>query len=90
MFALSLLFTEGFAAGAPPNIIIILADDQGYADLSVQGQVGDIRTPNLDAMAAAGVRFTAGYITAPQCSPSRAGLLTGRDWRQLKVPSSDN
>ena len=61
-----------------PNIIVILTDDQGYADLGVQGQVKDIRTPNLDALAAGGVRCTAGYITAPQCSPSRAGLLTGR------------
>ena len=61
-----------------PNIIVILADDQGYADLGVQGQVKDIRTPNLDALAAGGVRCTAGYATAPQCSPSRAGLLTGR------------
>jgi arylsulfatase A-like enzyme len=61
-----------------PNIIVILADDQGYADLGVQEQVKDIRTPNLDALAAGGVRCTAGYDTAPQCSPSRAGLLTGR------------
>lgn len=61
-----------------PNIIVILADDQGYADLGVQGQVKDIRTPNLDALAAGGVRCTSGYDTAPQCSPSRAGLLTGR------------
>ena len=67
-------------AGEPakPNIIVILADDEGYADLGVQGQVKDIRTPNLDALAASGVRCTAGYDTAPQCSPSRAGLLTGR------------
>jgi len=63
---------------AKPNIIVILADDQGYADLGVQGQVKDIRTPNLDALAAGGVRFTSGYATAPQCSPSRAGLITGR------------
>ena len=63
---------------ARPNIIVILADDQGYADLGVQGQVRDIRTPNLDTLAAGGVRCSAGYDTAPQCSPSRAGLLTGR------------
>ena len=61
-----------------PNIIVILTDDQGYADLSIQKQVPDVRTPNLDALAASGVRCTAGYVTAPQCSPSRAGLLTGR------------
>jgi len=61
-----------------PNIIVILTDDQGYADLSCQRQVPDIKTPNLDFLAGQGVRLTAGYVTAPQCSPSRAGLITGR------------
>lgn len=65
-------------ADEQPNIIVILADDQGYADLGVQGVVKDIRTPNLDALAASGVRCTDAYVTAPQCSPSRAGLMTGR------------
>ena len=52
--------------GAPkrrPNVIILFADDQGYADLRCQGQVEDIRTPNLDRMAAEGVRFTNGYLS---------------------------
>jgi arylsulfatase A-like enzyme len=70
------------AAGAPkpakPNIIVILTDDQGYADLSTQHQLPDIKTPNIDALATQGMRMTAGYVTAPQCSPSRAGLLSGR------------
>ena len=71
------------AADAPrpagkPNIIVILTDDQGDADLSCQRQVPDIKTPNLDFLAGQGVRLTAGYVTAPQCSPSRAGLITGR------------
>jgi len=66
------------SATTKPNIIVILTDDQGYADLGVQKQLSDIRTPHLDALAAGGVQCTAGYITAPQCSPSRAGLLTGR------------
>ncbi|MDG1729308.1 MAG: sulfatase-like hydrolase/transferase [Algibacter sp.] len=61
-----------------PNIIVIFTDDHGYADLGVQGQLDDIKTPHIDAMAEAGVRMTSGYITAPQCTPSRAGLLTGR------------
>jgi arylsulfatase A-like enzyme len=61
-----------------PNIIVIYTDDQGYADLGCQGAVNDIRTPNLDRMAREGVRCTAGYVTAPQCTPSRAGLLAGR------------
>jgi arylsulfatase A-like enzyme len=63
---------------ARPNIIVILTDDLGYADLGVQGRERDVRTPHLDRLAAEGVRCTAGYVTAPQCSPSRAGLLTGR------------
>lgn len=61
-----------------PNIIVFFTDDHGYADLGVQGIVDDIRTPNIDALAESGVRATQGYITAPQCKPSRAGLLTGR------------
>jgi arylsulfatase A-like enzyme len=61
-----------------PNIIVIYADDMGYADLSCQGSVKDVKTPNIDQLAKAGIRCTAGYVTAPQCSPSRAGLLTGR------------
>ena len=62
---------------AKPNVIVILTDDQGYADLSSQRQLPDVKTPNIDALAAQGVRMTAGYVTAPQCSPSRAGLISG-------------
>ncbi|MFM7209164.1 MAG: sulfatase-like hydrolase/transferase, partial [Verrucomicrobiota bacterium] len=60
-----------------PNILVILADDLGYADLGCQGSP-DVRTPQIDSLAANGVRCTAGYVTAPQCSPSRAGLLSGQ------------
>ena len=60
----------------PPNIVFILADDLGHGDLSAYG--GDFATPAIDALAAAGVRFTAGYVTAPVCNPSRAGLMSGR------------
>jgi arylsulfatase A-like enzyme len=60
-----------------PNVILILADDLGYADLGFQGG-RDIRTPHLDALARAGVRCTDGYASCPVCSPTRAGLLTGR------------
>jgi len=72
-------------ASAPPNIIVIVTDDLGYADLGVQGAVEDIRTPNLDALAKEGIRCTSGYVTAPQCSPSRAGLLTGRYQQRLGI-----
>ena len=60
-----------------PNFIIFLTDDQGYGDLSCMGAT-DFRTPNLDRMAAGGVRFTNWYSNSPVCSPSRAALLTGR------------
>ncbi len=61
----------------PPNILILLADDLGYADVGFHG-CKDIPTPNLDALAAGGVRCTNGYVSGPYCSPTRAGLLTGR------------
>ncbi len=60
-----------------PNIVLIFADDLGYGDLSCFGSLA-IRTPHLDQMAAEGVRMTNFYASAPLCSPSRAGLLTGR------------
>jgi arylsulfatase A-like enzyme len=60
-----------------PNILVIVADDLGYADIGVHGGK-DVPTPNIDALAAAGVRCTSGYVSAPYCSPSRAGFLTGR------------
>ena len=61
-----------------PNIILIFTDDQGLADLSIHGFDDDVRTPQIDQLARDGVLFTRGYVTAPQCVPSRAGLLTGR------------
>ncbi len=63
---------------APPNIIVIYTDDHGYADLGCQGVMKDVKTPNIDALAASGVRMTDGYVTAPQCGPSRSGLITGQ------------
>lgn len=60
----------------PPNIIIILADDLGRHDLGCYGS-GDVKSPNIDRLAKEGVRCTSAYVTAPQCTPSRAGLLSG-------------
>src|SRR5215216_1014360 len=67
-----------FAAAADkPNIVVIVADDLGYGDIGVHGCT-DIPTPHLDSLARDGVRCTQGYVSAPQCSPTRAGLMTGR------------
>lgn len=74
----SVLLLVSTAPAAPkPNIILIVADDLGWHDLTVQGAT-DLKTPNIDALATNGVRFTRGYVTAPVCSPSRAGMMTGR------------
>ena len=63
--------------GRPPNIVLILADDLGYADVGFQG-LKDFATPSIDRLAASGIRFPNAYVSHPYCSPSRAGLLTGR------------
>jgi len=60
-----------------PNIVVLLADDLGYGELGCQGNP-EIPTPHIDSIAQGGIRFTSGYVTASYCSPSRAGLLTGR------------
>lgn len=60
-----------------PNIVFILSDDAGYADFGFQGSK-DFKTPNLDALAKSGVKFTQAYVSAAVCGPSRAGLLTGQ------------
>ena len=73
------------AAEPPPNVIIILADDLGYGDLGCYGST-TILTPNLDRMAREGLRFTDAYAAAAFCSPSRAGLLTGRLPARCGVP----
>ena len=61
----------------PPNLIVIVADDLGSGDICAYGCAHG-RTPHIDALAASGVRFTQGYVTAPVCSPSRSALMTGR------------
>jgi arylsulfatase A-like enzyme len=85
LFLLTALAAAGLA-GPPlsaaekpsrPNVVILLADDLGYADVGFQG-CKDIPTPNIDSLARQGVRCTSGYVSGPYCSPTRAGLLTGR------------
>lgn len=76
-FALASCIPEIAGADRKPNIIVIVADDLGYGELSVQG-CKDIRTPNIDSIAKNGIRFTDGYVSCPVCSPTRAGLNTGR------------
>ena len=65
------------AADRPPNVVILLADDAGYADFSLHGKAA-FPTPRIDSIAAHGVRCTDGYVSGCVCSPTRAGLLTGR------------
>jgi arylsulfatase A-like enzyme len=74
LFLSLVLLASGFGAETRPNIIIIMADDMGYSDIGCYG--GEIKTPNLDALAANGMRFTQFYNTA-RCCPTRATLLTG-------------
>lgn len=71
----------------PPNVIVILADDLGAGDLGCYG-AKDLHTPHVDALAARGVRFSQFYSAAPVCSPSRAGLLTGRWPVRAGVPTN--
>src|SRR5688500_1522688 len=68
---------EPSAAAKRPNIIVFLCDDVGYGEFGFQGNT-EIPTPNIDSIAKNGVRFTNGYVSGPYCSPTRAGLLTGR------------
>jgi arylsulfatase A-like enzyme len=76
LVALGLYSTSALGA-AQPNILVVIVDDLGYADIGVHGGKS-VRTPNIDALAASGVCCTNGYVSAPYCSPSRAGFLTGR------------
>lgn len=73
-----------------PNIIVFYSDDHGYADLGIQGSVTDIKTPHLDALARSGVVAKNGYSTAPQCVPSRAGLLVGKFQGRFNLDSNGN
>uniref|UniRef100_A0A8C3YQV1 Arylsulfatase A n=1 Tax=Catagonus wagneri TaxID=51154 RepID=A0A8C3YQV1_9CETA len=77
LWALTLALATGLAATSPPNIVLIFADDLGYGDLGSYGHPSST-TPNLDQLAAGGLRFTDFYVPVSLCTPSRAALLTGR------------
>lgn len=71
------LASQSEAPDRPPNVVIIVSDDAGYADFSMHGSE-QIATPRIDSIAERGMRFRQGYVSASVCSPSRAGLMTGR------------
>lgn len=79
LFAAAVVVLAGTAATAAdkPNVIVFLSDDVGYGEYGFQGNK-EIPTPNIDSIAKNGVRFTNGYVSGPYCSPTRAGLMTGR------------
>ncbi len=66
-----------FGKEREPNILLIVVDDLGYADMSCTGLAYDVNTPNIDNLAESGIRFTQAYATSPICSPSRASIITG-------------
>ncbi|GAG78487.1 unnamed protein product, partial [marine sediment metagenome] len=70
--------TSAARKNAPPNIVLIVSDDQGYADASCYDHPKEVSTPNIDRLARQGVRLTNAYASAYVCAPTRAGLLTGR------------
>jgi arylsulfatase len=80
--------TPSREAEASPNIIYILADDLGYAELGCYGQE-KIETPNLDKLASSGMRFTQHYAGAPVCAPSRCVLLTGLHTGHAQIRGND-
>ena len=79
---LTLLFLLFGTAWAKPNLLIVLADDMGYGDLGLTGSK-TLKTPHLDSLAASGVFCSQAYVASSVCSPSRAGLITGRDPRRF-------
>ena len=74
----------GQSRSGPPNILFIMADDLGYADMSCYGRP-DISTPNIDGLAAKGIRFLQAYANSAVCSATRTALITGRYQDRLSV-----
>src|SRR5262245_3530087 len=80
----SLCLSGSSCAADKPNIVLLLCDDLGYGDLGCFNSPV-IKTPNLDQLAAAGMKLTHCYAAAPVCSPSRAGIITGRNPNRLGI-----
>ncbi|MDR3234769.1 MAG: sulfatase-like hydrolase/transferase [Planctomycetaceae bacterium] len=82
---------DGESASAPPNIVVVLIDDMGWSDLScfagIVSQPQSVHTPHIDRLAAEGQRFTSFYVSAPLCSPSRCGIMTGQYPQRWKITS---
>src|SRR5687767_10413974 len=74
---LAVSYAEGAEPVRRPNLLLVVSDDQGYADGGCFG-AEDVLTPNLDRLAREGVRLTSFYVTWPACTPSRGSILTGR------------
>ena len=84
---MALCATAARAADSRPNLVFIIADDFGWADVAFHG--GNAPTPNLDKLAAENLELTQHYV-APVCSPTRTGLLTGRCWSRFGVTNPQN
>ena len=78
------VLAEPSAKSKPPHIVLIMTDDMGWMDLACQGN-GKLRTPNIDALAKQGVRFTDAYSASPVCSPTRAAMMTGLAPARLNI-----
>lgn len=84
MFFVTTAWAESSVKSKPPHVILIMTDDMGWMDLACQGN-GKLRTPNIDALAKQGVRFTNAYSASPVCSPTRAALITGLAPARLNI-----
>jgi hypothetical protein len=76
LFSVTALFAQAVTT-VPPNIVLVMADDQGWGDMAYNGHP-QVKTPNFDAMAKVGVRFDQFHAAAPVCSPTRGSVMTGR------------
>jgi arylsulfatase A-like enzyme len=89
LFVLTVPAVDAAPPAAKPNLLLIFVDDMGYADPGCYG--GTLApTPNIDALAASGVRCTDGYVTSPVCAPSRCGLMTGAYGQRFGMPWNED